>query len=134
MTLQTSPPAASPEPPVQAPAHGPSPVASPNGASLPKPSRLPRARRRSTLLWLILPAAGALLLGGVGAVWFFWFRGPQLRPDLVTVRVEYKDLQLKVVERGSLEAKESHDVKCDVKAGSRGAPKIKWVVENGSYV
>ncbi len=134
MTLQSSPPAASPEPPVHGPAHVPAPVAVPNGVPLPTPSRLPRARRRSKLLWLFLPAAGILLMGGVGVAWAVWFRGPQTRPDLVTYRVEYKDLQLKIVERGSLEAMESHDVKCDVKTGSRGAPKIKWVADNGSYV
>jgi multidrug efflux pump subunit AcrA (membrane-fusion protein) len=67
-------------------------------------------------------------------VYLFWFRGPQVRADLVTDKVEYRDLQLKVVERGTLEAKENHDIKCEVKAGSRGAPKIKWVVDNGKFV
>ena len=54
--------------------------------------------------------------------------------DLVTDKVEFKNLQLKIVERGALEAKENHDIKCEVKTGSRGAPKIKWVVDNGSTV
>jgi len=57
---------------------------------------------------------------------------PQARADLVTAKVERKDLQLKITERGTLEAKENRDVKCEVKTGSRGAPKIKWVVENGT--
>jgi multidrug efflux pump subunit AcrA (membrane-fusion protein) len=70
----------------------------------------------------------------VGIVWFVWFRGPAARPDLVTAKVEYKDLQLKVVERGTLEAKENRDIKCEVKTGNRGAPKIKWVVDNGTMV
>jgi multidrug efflux pump subunit AcrA (membrane-fusion protein) len=98
------------------------------------PSRLPRARRRGKLLWLLLLGAGVLLIGGIGVAYAVWFRGPQLRPDLLTDTVAYKDLQLKIVERGSLEAGKTYDVKCDVKTGSRGAPKIKWVVENGSYV
>ena len=134
MTLKSSPPAASPETPGHGPLHGPAPAAVPNGVALPTPSRLPRAKRRSKLLWLLLLAAVILLIGGVGGAWAIWFRGPQLRPDLVTYRVEYKDLQLKVVERGSLEAGMTYDVKCDVKTGSRGAPKIKWVVDNGTYV
>ena len=50
--------------------------------------------------------AGVLLMGGVGVAYAVWFRGPQVRTDLVTYQVEYKDLQLKIVERGSLEAKE----------------------------
>jgi multidrug efflux pump subunit AcrA (membrane-fusion protein) len=53
---------------------------------------------------------------------------------LATHKVTYIDLQVKVVERGTLEAKESRDVKCQVKPGSRGAPKIKWLVDNGSLV
>jgi len=134
MALQSSPPVASPETPVPSPAQGSAPIAVSNGVALPTPSRLPRARRRSKVLWLVLPGVGALLLAGVTLAWFLWLRGPQVRTDLVTYRVEYKDLQLKVVERGSLEAKDSHDVKCDVKTGSRGAPKIKWVADNGTYV
>jgi HlyD family secretion protein len=74
-----------------------------------------------------------VIVAAVG-VYLFWFRGPTVRADLVTDKVEYRDLQLKVVERGTLEAKENHDIKCEVKAGSRGAPKIKWVVDNGKLV
>ena len=125
MTLQSSLPAASPAQPAHAPAHGPAPAPVPNGAflSIPTPSRLPRPRRRGKLLWLLFLAIGILALGGVGLAYAVWFRGPQLRPDLVTYRVEYKDLQLKIVERGSLEAGKTYDVKCDVKTGSRGAPR-----------
>src|SRR5690349_8280225 len=124
MTLQSSPPAASPEPAIPTPA----PAPTPNGDGLPKPSSLPRARRRGRLMWLLVAAGAVLLLGGFGAAYAFWFRGPQVRTDLVTYHVEYKDLQLKIVERGSLEAGTTHDVKCEVKTGSRGAAKIKWVV------
>ncbi len=133
MTLPSSPPAASPEQSV------PSPIATPapNGAPLKVPSHLPRAKRRSKLWWMVLLGAGAVVLGSVIAAYAVrptWLFGPQLRPDLVSYRVEYKDLQLKIVERGSLEAGKTYDVKCDVKTGSRGAAKIKWVVENGTYV
>jgi HlyD family secretion protein len=138
MTLQPSLPAASPEPPATGGANGPAVLAAPaggaNGSALPKPSRLPRARRGSRALRILLPAAAVVAVLAAAAVWFVWFRGPAVRADLVTTRVEYKDLQLKVVERGTLEAKENRDIKCDVKAGSRGAPKIKWVVDNGTLV
>jgi multidrug efflux pump subunit AcrA (membrane-fusion protein) len=107
----------------------------PGGPPLPKPSRLPKGGRgRSKALRILIPLAAVLVAGGVVAAWFVWFRGPQVRTDLVTAKVEHKDLQLKVVERGTLEAKENRDIKCEVKTGSRGAPKIKWVVDNGAFV
>jgi len=81
----------------------------------------------------VIPLVVVLAVGSGSGAWYL-FRGPHARANLVTARVEYKDLQLKVVERGSLEAKENHDVKCEVKAGSRGAGKIKSVVENGLLV
>src|SRR5580704_9471189 len=112
----------------------PLPTAGANGTSLVAPSRLPKARRKSRMRRLVFPAVILVAVaGGVGA-WYYGARGPQVRADLVTAVLELKDLQLKVVERGTLEAKENHDVKCEVKTGSRGAPKIKWVVENGTYV
>ena len=126
MTLQPSPPAASPEHPAT-----PTPPRwrSTNGSTCPcrRACRGRGSGRR--ILWLVLPAASHCSCVASACALSVWFRGPQVRTDLVTYPVEYKDLQLKIVERGSLEAKENHDVKCEVKAGSRGAPKIKWVVE-----
>jgi HlyD family secretion protein len=134
MTLQSSIPAVSPEQSVPGVANGSVPADSSKGAPIPKTPRMPRARRgRRTFLFLV-PATAVALVVVVAGVWFFWFRGPLVRTDLVTAKVEYKDLQLKVVERGSLEAIENHDIKCEVKAGSRGAPKIQWVVNNGDLV
>jgi multidrug efflux pump subunit AcrA (membrane-fusion protein) len=115
------------------PAAQPGP-ASPNGSPFPGPSRLPKAQRKSRPWRWVLPAVAVLLMAVVGAIWFVWFRGPAVRADLVTAKVEYRDLQLKVVERGTLEAKENRDIKCEVKTGNRGAPKIKWVVDNGALV
>jgi HlyD family secretion protein len=138
MTLQTSPPAAAPEQPVPSTANGPAVQAtsagSSNGSPFPKASRLPKARRGRRVLRFLVPAALLVLAVIAASVYFLWFRGPQVRTDLVTAKVEYKDLQLKIVERGTLEAKENRDVKCEVKTGNRGAPKIKWVVENGTQV
>jgi multidrug efflux pump subunit AcrA (membrane-fusion protein) len=101
---------------------------------LPKPSRLPKAKHGGRSTRILVPAGIVVVLIVIASTWFFWFRGPQARADLVTARAEIRSLQLKVVERGTLEAKDNHDVKCEVKAGSRGAPKILWVVENGTQV
>jgi multidrug efflux pump subunit AcrA (membrane-fusion protein) len=75
-----------------------------------------------------------LVMAAGGAVWFFLFRGPPVRVDLVVHRVAHQDLHLKVVERGTLEAVNNHDIKCDVRPGLRGNPKIMWVVDNGKLV
>ena len=112
----------------------PLPAPGTNGSSIVAPLRLPKARRKSRMRRLILPGIILVAAIGGGAVWYFGARGPQARADLVTTPVELRDLQLKVVERGALEANENHDIKCEVKAGSRGAPKIKWVVDNGTMV
>jgi multidrug resistance efflux pump len=109
-------------------------VDSPNGTSLPRPSRIPKGRRASKILWFVIPGALVLMLVVGGGAYALWFRGPQSHADLSPIKVEYRNLQLKVVERGTLEAKDNHDIKCEVKTGSRGAPKIKWVVENGTMV
>ncbi len=111
-----------------------SPVDSPNGSAIPRPSRIPKSRGASRMMWFILPAALLLMIGVGSGVYAFWLRGPQSHADLSPIKVEYRNLQLKVVERGTLEAKDNHDIKCEVKTGSRGAPKIKWVVENGTLV
>jgi HlyD family secretion protein len=83
---------------------------------------------------VLAPVAAIFLLGVLVVVALVRSRGPQAPSDLVTAKVEFKDLQVKVVERGTLEAVDNHDVKCEVKAGSRGAPKILWVVDNGTAV
>jgi multidrug efflux pump subunit AcrA (membrane-fusion protein) len=111
-------------------------AASPNGAPVAKMSHLPKARRgRKGTRFLIPVLAIVLLLGGGVSVWAIWFRHPAARTDLVKARVERVDsLQFRIVERGTLEAKDNHDIKCEVKTGSRGAPKIKELVDNGAYV
>jgi hypothetical protein len=139
MSLQPDVPAASPERPAPIAANGPvvqaSPIASPNGPGLGQASRLPRGKRAAKGARFIVPAVVlVLLLAGLG-VWFFFFRGPTARTDLVFKQVERRArIQLKVIERGTLEAKENHFIICEVKTGSRGAPKIKEVVENGTLV
>jgi multidrug efflux pump subunit AcrA (membrane-fusion protein) len=136
MSLQPSLPAAPAEQVSPPSANGPVAEASPNGSPFPQAARLPKARQASRASrWLILGGALALVLAGV-AVWFFWFRGPSVRADLIVYEVKrVGQLQLKVnVERGTLEAKDNHFIICEVKPGSRGAPKIKEVLENGTQV
>ncbi len=138
MTLQSSIPAAPAEQEARGPTNGAVvraiPVDENGSAGAPTPVRLPKSRSgKRTGRWVAMLVL-LLFVVSVGGVWFIWFRGPTARTDLVTMKVEYKDLQLKIVERGALEANQNHDIKCEVKTGSRGAPKIKWVVDNGNLV
>jgi multidrug resistance efflux pump len=54
--------------------------------------------------------------------------------DLVTHKVTFQDLQLKIVERGSLESADPGDLKCEVKVQPPVTPTIKWVIDEGSKV
>jgi HlyD family secretion protein len=135
MSLQPSPTATSPEHPAPNTAHTPVATGSPNGsAPANKPSRLPRGRQGSQKWRILIPALVLIVLLVVGGSVYALVRKPAIRTDLTLVPVEYRDLQLKVVERGTLEAKDNHYIVCDVKSGSRGLPKIKWVLDNGSLV
>src|SRR4051812_34803545 len=87
----------------------PVPAVNRNRFRIPYPSRL------------MLPAAVLIVVLGGAGVWSRWFRGSQVRAGQATARAEFKDLQVRIIGRGSLEAKESRDVKCEVKTGSRGA-------------
>jgi multidrug efflux pump subunit AcrA (membrane-fusion protein) len=109
--------------------------ASPVAATLPRPARLPQSKRRSKMTKWLVPGGVVSLVVVVALAWFFFFRSAQANLANLSHRpIEYRDVQLKVVERGSLEAIKNNDVKCNVKPGSRGVPKIMWVVDNGSPV
>ena len=58
------------------------------------------------------------------------------RPDLLLHTVKHEDLDLTVVERGTLESADNRDIICRVKAGSKGnyATTIKWVIDDGTPV
>src|SRR5262245_50941841 len=85
-----------------------------------------------------------LVLIGIGAVglaallFFFVFKKEKgaNRPDLLLHTVKSEDLDLTVVERGTLESAENRDIICRVKAGSKGnyASTIKWVIDDGTLV
>jgi HlyD family secretion protein len=136
MSLQPTATAETPDEAVLKTTNGtvaPATVASPDVPVLAQPA-IPKARRGKKNYGFLIAIILLVVVVSPAGAWYFWFRGPTFRGDLVTAKVEYKNLQLKIVERGTLEAKDNHDVKCEVKAGSRGAPKIKSVVENGSMV
>lgn len=58
------------------------------------------------------------------------------RPDLLLHTVKHDNLDLTVVERGTLESADNRDIICRVKAGSKGnyASTIKWVIDDGTVV
>jgi multidrug efflux pump subunit AcrA (membrane-fusion protein) len=139
MSLQPSVPSASAEPSAPASANGPvvhaAAGASPNGSPLAKASHLPKARRGKKTARLLIPTAILLLGGAAFAGYWFFGRETDQHKNLIHEEVKRRPkIQFKVVERGTLEAKDNHNITCEVKTGSRGAPKIKDVVENGTIV
>jgi HlyD family secretion protein len=104
----------------------------------PEPSHSPRRLKRagSRRIYFI---AGALLLAGavVGTTLMLMGSSNAHRPDLLLHTVRYENLDLTVVERGTLESAENKDVICRVKSGAKGssfATTIKWVVDDGTLV
>jgi multidrug efflux pump subunit AcrA (membrane-fusion protein) len=71
-------------------------------------------------------------------LFFFVFKRDKSanRPDLLLHTVKNEDLDLTVVERGTLESADNRDIICRVKAGSKGnyASTIKWVIDDGTLV
>ena len=57
-------------------------------------------------------------------------------PNLILHTVKYENIDLTIIERGSLESSENKDVTCMVKASKGGnfATTIKWVIDDGSAV
>lgn len=86
----------------------------------------------------------ALVLGGAAigliavAVLAYVFLGTKSadRPDLLLHTVKNEDIDLTVVERGTVESSDNRDIVCKVKAGSKGsyASTIKWVIDDGTVV
>jgi RND family efflux transporter MFP subunit len=57
---------------------------------------------------------GAAVVGGVGWYGFDWWRGSQLKAEVITASVVRSDLPINVVERGELESLNSVVVRCEV--------------------
>src|SRR5438093_5882707 len=77
--------------------------ASSNDVDLPDSPHLPPAQRGRHLPRFVIPTLVLLFLAAGTGVWFAFFRGAAVRADLVTTRVEYRDIQVKIPERGTLE-------------------------------
>lgn len=69
-------------------------------------------------------------------LYYFTSKSKTDRPDLLLHTVKLENLDLTVVERGTLESAFNHDVICHVKQGSKGnyASTIKWVIDDGTLV
>jgi multidrug resistance efflux pump len=91
-------------------------------------------RKFPTYIWLGGGALGLL----IAAVLLYYFTSGSKanRPDLLLHTVKHENLDLTVVERGTLESADNRDVICHLKAGSKGnyASTIKWVIDDGTVV
>jgi HlyD family secretion protein len=76
------------------------------------------------------------VLIAAGLLYYFTSGSKANRPDLLLHTVKHENLDLTVVERGTLESADNRDVICHVKAGSKGnyASTIKWVIDDGTLV
>lgn len=98
-------------------------------ASSEKPQRLLRRVFRFRFLW---KAAVAVLILGAGVVFFFGGATPVLLGGM-TYELQRGNLPITVVEGGSAESREPHELKCEVKAYRQGV-KILSIVEEGYRV
>src|SRR5947209_10097278 len=120
------------------------PAPSPALASLPSLNgspagghpEVPEAGGRKFPLYAVL--GGGALAVVVTAVLLIYFtsKSKAERPDLLLHTVKNENLDLTVVERGTLESAENRDVICHVKQGAKGnyASTIKWVIDDGTLV
>ncbi len=75
------------------------------------------------------------LIGGTVFAYFVFFKKTS-RPDLILHTVKRENLEMTVIERGTLESSDNREIVCRVKAGSRGSfsTTIKWVIDDGKLV
>jgi multidrug efflux pump subunit AcrA (membrane-fusion protein) len=84
-------------------------------------------------------AVAVLLVAGGAATagWWFFGRSTGPRADLLLHKVRYEKMEQTIVERGTLNAAENHDIVCRLKARSQGstvASSIRWVIDDGMQV
>jgi multidrug efflux pump subunit AcrA (membrane-fusion protein) len=83
----------------------------------------------------LITLAGLAVIGG--GSWMLLAGGNKARPDLITHKVHFDQLQITIVERGALESAENRDVVCRVKARSQNSTVstiIRWVIDDGTQV
>jgi len=84
--------------------------------------------------WLIV---SILILGVLVGGGTYLLSGEKTnKADLLFHTVKYEDLDLTVIERGTLESSRNLDVTCQVKASKGGnfSTIITWIIEDGTYV
>lgn len=84
----------------------------------------------------MLLGGGLAIIVTAGLLYYFTGRSKTDRPDLLLHTVKNENLDLTVVERGTLESADNRDIICRLKAGSKGnyASTIKWVIDDGTLV
>ena len=87
-------------------------------------------------LTLILIGGALAIAVTAGLLIYMTGKSKADRPDLLLHTVKTDNLDLTVVERGTLESADNRDIICRVKAGSKGsyASTIKWVIDDGTLV
>lgn len=71
-----------------------------------------------------------LVVAFATAIYYFAMRPGKSNEDLITYTVRRDDLNVSIVEQGTLESSENTEIKCQV----RGKNTITWVIESGTYV
>ena len=94
-----------------------------------------RSRLGQALRWIVL-AGAATGLAGIAALTLGDLTGGPALEELVLTPVEKQDVDIVIVERGTLEAGRSQDLICEVESRSPGAPAttIKWIIPEGTSV
>src|SRR4051812_3824184 len=107
-----------------------------NGSATSGPPDLGEAPARKFPLTLVLVGGALAVLATAGLLYFMTGKSKGDRPDLLTHTVKLENLDLTVIERGTLESADNRDIICHLKAGSKGsyASTIKWVIDDGTLV
>ncbi len=103
-----------------------------SAASLRAPGAV-KPRRRSR--WFLPLLLFILLASGLAAAWAFFPKADSTYGSLIVRPFRRENVQLTVVERGSLESARNADIVCRVKAGKQTRQTtIKWLIDAGTQV
>jgi hypothetical protein len=136
MSLTPLPPNSLTSSPPPAPSPTLATLPSLNGSPTGEHHELPEAGGRKFPLYAVLGGGGLAVLVTAFLLYYFTKGSKADRPDLLLHTIKLENLDLTVVERGTLESADNRDVMCRVKAGSKGsyASTIKWVIDDGTLV
>src|SRR5215203_1891114 len=111
-------------------------VPSLNGSATSAHREIGEAPGRRFPLPLILIGGALALVAAAALVYYTTCGSKNDRPDLLLHTVKPENMDLTVVERGTLESADNRDIICKLKAGSKGsyASTIKWVIDDGTLV